>query len=208
MLRKLGLTMAVAGALALAFHGSAQASMWVATSITPNIPRAGDPVHLTVLKFYMTKNLCWDDPAASPIPNAIWYGDDVVPSNPALRIRATHPSASAIVVSLSQRTGDGAYWDGTIVFPSAGDWTLHVLQAPNYTESGDVAAIRCTGFQRTVSVVGSALPRAGHGGSVQARVGLGPNGAAKPAPLFLAAVMLASVAVGLGLVLLTRRVGR
>ena len=144
--------------------------MWVAASVSPNVPRAGDPVQLTVLTFYLTENRCWNDPSASRIPNATWYGDDVAPSKLGLRVRATHASGSAIVALLSQRSGNRAYWDGTMVFPTPGDWTLHVLRAPDYIESGDVASIRCGGFQRTVRVDSSALPQSDRGGSGEPRV--------------------------------------
>jgi hypothetical protein len=67
-----------------------------------------------------------------------------------------------MLVPLAQRQGDGAYWDGSMIFPAPGDWTLRVLFGnqptpnPRYSAVADAinnAGNRCTGVERDVRVV-------------------------------------------------------
>jgi hypothetical protein len=140
--------------------------MWVRTSLDPPIPRVGQNVRVSVLTFYLTHNLCWDDPAASPIPHAEWHSGGSAPEELRLQLQALGPEATQVVVPLTKRSGDGAYWDGVITFPSAGEWKLVASFAdasladqpspnPRYKAISDAinnAGRRCGGFERDVTV--------------------------------------------------------
>lgn len=153
-----GLLLALAAALDVALALPASAAMWMRISLDPPKPRAGETITVTVLTFSLTRSLCWDDPAARPIPAAKWYSGGSEPDRLDLRLLASGPDGSEFRVPLSQRPQDGAFWDGKLVFPSSGDWTLHVL----WLQDGQMVKVsgqspeadRCAGFERTIHVMG------------------------------------------------------
>jgi hypothetical protein len=135
--------------LAVALSTPAFAALWMKISINPSTPTAAESVSATVLTFSATQNLCWDDPHISPIPEATWYGGGDAPISLGLEMVVVN-SSQRFAVPLVQRPADGAYWDGTIVFPSGGEWQLYAKRAgasPNPTSPD-----RCAGFVRTVEV--------------------------------------------------------
>jgi hypothetical protein len=136
--------------------------MWVRTTLDPPSPVVGQNVRVSVLTFSLTHSLCWDDPAASPIPNAKWYSGGSAPEELRLQLQALGPEATQVAVPITKRSGDPAYWDGVITFPSAGEWKLVVSFAdqpspnPRYKAISDTinnAGRRCGGFERDVTVV-------------------------------------------------------
>lgn len=157
MARRLCLACLMATVVSLALSMPALAALWVRVSLDPGTPTAGESVHVSVFTFYLTSNRCWDDPAASPIPNAIWYGGvgGSTPQGLDLRIAARGPGSRQIQVALSQRSDDRAYWDGNLVFPTAGDWTLLVLAFGAQPDWSHAADYRCSGLTRTIRVVGA-----------------------------------------------------
>jgi hypothetical protein len=137
------------------------AAMWVRTSLDPPIPLVGQNVRVSVLTFYLTHNLCWDAPAASPIPHAQWHSGGSAPEELRLQLQALGPESAQVLVPLTKRASDAAYWDGVITFPSAGEWKLFVSFAdqpspnPRYKAISDAinnAGRRCGGFERDVTV--------------------------------------------------------
>ncbi|MDQ6876386.1 MAG: hypothetical protein M3082_01555 [Candidatus Dormibacteraeota bacterium] len=140
---------AAALVLAVALPTPAFAALWMKISINPSTPTAGESVSVTVLTFSATQNLCWDDPHISPIPEATWYSGGAAPIRLGLEMVVVN-SSQRFTIPLVQRPADGAYWDGTIVFPSGGAWQLYAKRAgasPNPT-----SADRCSGLVRTVEV--------------------------------------------------------
>lgn len=120
-------------------------------SLAPETPIAGEPVRLSVLTFSQTSSRCWDDARASPIPVSRWYGDRGVVDLD-LQMLAQSPGREQLTARLTQRPGSGAYWDGTITFPSAGEWTLITQIAGQNQPPG--GGNMCAGFERAVRVLG------------------------------------------------------
>ena len=161
----------IAMALLVALPTPALGAMWMRISLNPSTPTAGEAVSVTVLTFYATQNLCWDDPRITPIPSATWYGGDR-PISLGLEMVVVE-SRQRFTVPLVQRQRDGAYWDGTIIFPSGGQWQLYAKRAGAAPEP--TSADRCDGMARTVDVrsVGpAASPNAGVNSSVAFPVGI------------------------------------
>ncbi len=191
-------------ALLLILASPALAKMWVRTSLDPPTPQVGGNTHVTALTFYLTSNHCWDDPAASPIPHATWYGGATVgPDQRALELRASGPASSDLVIPLMQRASDPAYWDGAVVFPAAGEWTLRVVRAGDILRAADErynqAGNRCAGFERTVTVLPSDPSSVledpgGAAGSDAPSTKLASHGAG---PRSVAALLLAAALLGL-----------
>jgi hypothetical protein len=116
---------------------------------------------VSVLTFSLTTSHCWDDPAASPIPIAKWHSGGA-PDELRLQLEALGPEATQVVAPLTKRSSDGAYWDGAITFPAAGEWKVVVIFAnqaspnPRYKAVSDAinnAGRRCGGFERDVTVM-------------------------------------------------------
>jgi hypothetical protein len=129
--------------------------MWMRITLDPENPIAGQPVRVSVLTFSQTSSRCWDDPRASPIPISRWYGAGGIVDLD-LQVLAQSPGADQLTTRLAQRPGSSAYWDGTITFPSAGEWTLYTQIAGQNQPPGE--ASRCGGFERTVRVFGGDEP--------------------------------------------------
>jgi hypothetical protein len=123
--------------------------MWMQITLNPFTPTAGEPVSVSVLTFSATQNLCWDDPRITPMPEATWYGGGDTPLNLGLEMVVSN-SRQGFTIPLFRRSSDGAYWDGTLNFPSGGEWQLYAKQigaSPNPS-----SADRCGGLVRTVEV--------------------------------------------------------
>lgn len=147
----------VAAVLLYLLHAPAVAAFWVRVSLDPATPVAGNSVHVTVFTFYLASNKCWDDSSASPIPNATWYGGGSTPENLNLEIALRGPADQELRIALVQRRDDGAYWDGDVVFPVSGVWTLfvHPSQQQWTWKTADIAGNRCAGTVRSIVVRGS-----------------------------------------------------
>jgi hypothetical protein len=175
--------MAAAFGIGLVLYATAPvaAAMWVRTSLDPPIPLVGQNVRVSILTFYLTHNLCWDDPAASPIPHAEWHSGGSAPDELRLQLQALGPESAQVLVPLTKRLGDAAYWDGAITFPFAGEWKLVVSPADQPSANPRDSARnqqgrRCTGFERDVMVMST--PSLAGSASVPTEVVAGP----KPTP--------------------------
>jgi hypothetical protein len=147
--RALALGVALGATGLLALPTSIGAAMWVRVQVEPAQPRAGQAAKVSVLTFYLTEQRCADDPAAKPIPHAEWTS--IGPQSLDLRMAAYGPSASSVVqIPLERRISDPTYWDGSIVFPAPGQWTLRVTR-PEF--GGNEA---CLGARAVVTVQPSA----------------------------------------------------
>ena len=135
--------------LSFALATPAVAAMWMRISLDPSIPTARENVSVTVLTFAAIQNLCWDDPRITPIPEATWYGGGEAPVSLDLQM-IVFSSSQRFTVPLVQRPGNGAYWDGVLVFPRGGEWQLYVKSAGS--PPSPTSADRCGGFVRTVGV--------------------------------------------------------
>lgn len=152
--RGLGLGSALAVVLVLLLATSASAAMWMRISLDPAVPAAGQLTRVSVLTFALSQGRCWDDPAASPIPVSTWYRGGRTPASLNLELVARGPKTEDLRESLPQRRDNGAYWDGTIAFPEAGEWTLLVRTADSTLNwaTADTPGNRCAGVLRTVRV--------------------------------------------------------
>lgn len=189
---------AAAVVLVFALSTPALAALWMRISLNPSTPAAGESVSVTVLTFSATQNLCWDDPRITPIPQATWYGGGDAPISLDLEMVVSN-SSQRFTVPLTQTPGNGAYWDGTITFPSGGEWQLYAKPAgapPNQT-----SADRCGGLVRTIEVqpVGSAASS-----NTGATRTLPPPPPISPGPLAAGAIVLAVAVAGLGAVVIRR----
>jgi len=185
---------AAAIVLLVALSTPAHAAMWMRISLNPSMPSAGASVAVTVLTFSATQSVCWDDPRITPIPESTWYGSGPSPVSLDLELVVLN-SSQRFTVPLVQRRSNGAYWDGTLTFPSGGEWQLYAraAQAPPDPTPSD----RCTGSVRTVEVL-PLMPTPSPATTVAA---------ARPAglPIFQVAIVLAVLAAaGLGAALLLR----
>jgi hypothetical protein len=176
----------------------AVAAMWMQISINPSAPIAGESVSVSVMTFSATQSLCWDDPRITPIPEATWYSGGTSPTSLDLQLVVLN-SSQRFTVSLVQRPTNGAYWDGTIVFPVGGEWQLYAKRAgaPPNPASTD----RCVGLVRTVEVqplAPAASPKAGSTTAVAHAAGIAR-------PLVLGAIVLVVAgAFGLGAAAIAR----
>lgn len=187
----------VALVLVCALSTPALAAIWMRISLDPSTPTAGKAVRVSVLTFSATQSLCWDDPRITPIPEATWYGGGDTPVSLGLQVVVTNSSRS-FTVPLVQRPVDAAYWDGTMIFPSGGEWQLYAKRegAPLTPRAAD----RCGGAARTVEVLPASSASARSGGARAVAVPLG-----FPTFSILGILVLAMAATaGLGAVLIYR----
>lgn len=141
--------------LLLALATNAAAALWVRITLDPASPRVGEAAQVSVLTFYLTQDLCVDDPRAIPVPTVV---SDITFSE--FILEASGPSAppERVLVYLSRRASDPTYWDGPITFPSPGQWSLRMVR-PGFPEP----YAECLGAKKVVTVLPSALPRTGAG---------------------------------------------
>jgi hypothetical protein len=149
---RIALASALSASALLAFGVPATAAMFVRLGLDPPAPQMGETTHVSVLTFSLTRGgLCWDDPVASPIPNARWYGIGFEPDTMQLHLLAAGPDLQTMTVPLARRSTDPTYWDGSIVFPSPGEWTV-LVSTEAQGQIRELAGNRCAGFLRTVKV--------------------------------------------------------
>jgi hypothetical protein len=189
---------AAALVLVVALSTPALAALWMQISLNPSTPTAGESVSVTVLTFSAMQNLCWDDPRITPIPVAKWYTGGDTPTSLELEMVVLN-SSQRFTVPLVQRPGNGAYWDGTIIFPSGGEWQLYAKRAG--ASPNPASADRCVGIVRTVAVqpMGPAVSPKTAGTTAVA------HAAGFSGFLILGAIVLAvAAATGLGTVVISR----
>lgn len=192
-----------AGAL-LVLAVPAAAAMFVRLALDPPAPQMGETTHISVLTFSLTKGgLCWDDPGASPIPNARWYGIGFEPDTMQLYLLAAGPDLQTMTVPLARRSADPTYWDGSIVFPSPGEWTV-LVSTEAQGQIRELAGNRCAGFLRTVKV-GPAGPSTVVATDVPHSAGPTPAPVSAPGRTGMGAIL---VLTGLALAVLLGRVAR
>lgn len=178
----IALGLALGGAFGAA--GRADAALWLQITTELASPRAGAATLVSVLTYYLTRNLCADDPRAAPIPNAIW--------SPPLHLEpaAFAPgSATPLPIPLTPRASPSAFWDGTVVFPAPGRWTLRVTSL-----QGSGADLACMGAVQALTVAPAAAPATGGGFGAD----LGRD----------AAALLAGLALAAGIVVVARGLAR
>lgn len=142
--------------LALTFSRPALAALLVRISTDPPAPAAGERARVSVLTFVPVGQRCANDPAmpVTPIPRSQWrtLGADALD----IKMVAVGPDGSSIDVPLAPRVSDPAYWDGPVVFPTPGRWTLRVIH-PRWEDE------ECGGAKKSVTVLPAVLPRTGSG---------------------------------------------
>ncbi|HEY8807946.1 MAG TPA: hypothetical protein VIN70_10235 [Candidatus Limnocylindria bacterium] len=130
----------------------AAAAMWVRIEVEGPVA-AGTPANVKVTTFYLTQNVCIDDPRASPIVNGIWYsGSGTAPSEPSFSLvayPAGRPDAS-LRIPLTHRAVDSPYFDSTVTFPSAGSWIVRMAD-PHWGDA-ESETERCAGARIDVQV--------------------------------------------------------
>ena len=113
----------------------------------------GIAARVTVTTFAPTSQRCADDPQSSHRVVGTWYmGGGAEPSDPVFRLIA-HPADrpdSATDIPLAKRAKDSPYWDGTMTFPSAGEWTLRMAE-PHWGQPYSEEE-RCAGARATIHV--------------------------------------------------------
>ncbi len=139
-------SLAVLASLALA--ATAEAAMVVRMTLTPSAPVAGIPATVSVRTLVPTSRRCVDDPAADHYPWSDWHTSS---GQLDLVVRATRDGKEWIDVALARHASDPTLWEGTLVFRSAGDWTLRMAR-PEWSQAGDDAE-RCAGARIDVRVV-------------------------------------------------------
>jgi hypothetical protein len=161
------------------------------------MPTAGASVGVTVLTFSATQSVCWDDPRITPIPASTWYGSGSSPINLGLELVVLN-SSQRFSVPLVQRRSNGAYWDGTLTFPSGGEWQLYAkeAQAPPDPTTSD----RCTGSVSTVEVLPLTTTP-----SPATMVGAAPRAGFRMFQVAIVLAVLAAAGVGAALLLRIRR---
>jgi len=149
---------AFAAALALlsvlCLAAPAGAAMAVRILVTPVRPVAGQAATVSVQTLAPFTQKCIDDPTADYRPWSEWQTSD----GGTLRLAAqatTREGTAPLEVAFVRRESDPTWWDGAIVFPTAGEWTLR-MSYPTWSQAG-AAAEACAGARITV-VVDERLP--------------------------------------------------
>lgn len=124
--------------------------MWMRIAFDPAVLIAGNTVRVTVMTFYITGNQCWDAPHITPIPNATWYGSSG-PVDLGLELVVARDQ-ERVVAPLVQRPSDGAFWDGSVVFPSPGVWTVYAKRSSDPPVPNSEVDAHCSGQLRAVTV--------------------------------------------------------
>lgn len=138
-----------------AWPSAAEAVLMTRISLVPETPRQAQPIGVAVYTFQVEGQQCWNDPSAKPVPIdiTVWRTTGNLPFE-GLQLVATHPGSQRIVVPLTARRANHAYWDGTITFLSPGVWTLHV----GFVGADQPLDDPCSGYIRTITVVSATKP--------------------------------------------------
>jgi len=150
--KRLGLcAMAVAAVAWLPI--SAEAAVWTRITIDPGAPHVNETLRLTVFTFTLTSNKCSNDPQASPDPvdmSKLTSGRGLVAE---LAMWALGPNSEVQEIRLEQRKGNGAFWDGSAMLPSAGQWLLAVTFAGQQPDRNPSEGAYCSGWVRSVEIL-------------------------------------------------------
>jgi hypothetical protein len=126
---------------------SGNAALWVSIGIDPPAPVAGVSARVSVQMLLVYGADCLDDPRATVTPT-VAFTDGSVPSSATMERRATGPGPGDVVtVKVRRRADDPTTWDGRVVFPTAGTWTLQ-MERPSWPG----ASGSCSGAEVTVTV--------------------------------------------------------
>lgn len=127
--------------------GSAAGAMWLRMAVLPAEPIAGRPAHVAVRTLAMFGGTCVNDPAADARPWWDWNGN----GGRDLRFELkAFQGDRTIDIPLTRRASDLSYWDGSVTFPTSGDWTLRMV-SPLWS-GGMTAGEECAGSRLTVLV--------------------------------------------------------
>ncbi|HEV8535640.1 MAG TPA: hypothetical protein VGR87_07965 [Candidatus Limnocylindria bacterium] len=126
----------------------AEAAMTVRMSVTPLSPIAGQAAAVSVQTLAPFTQKCVDDPAADHRPWSDWYTSD---GTLRLLAQATREGAAPIEIPLVRRASDLTRWDGAVLFPTAGAWTLR-MSSPSWSQAG-AESEACAGARRSVVVI-------------------------------------------------------
>lgn len=142
-LARAGLLTAV---IALALSGPAEAAMWLRISADPASPWVGQATRVTVLTLVNYANYCVDDPSSDLRPWSDWHT-----SSGEIRFDLKAFLGDRVLdIPVHRRESDPAYWDGEVVFPSGGEWTMRMTY-PLWS-GGDPDGERCAGARTSVTV--------------------------------------------------------
>jgi hypothetical protein len=144
-MRKLVATCVV---LTFLFVGAqADAAMALRMTVDPRVPTVGSTAHVAVLTLAPFSHGCVNDPAADMRPWWDWNGDGG--RDLAFDLRAFQDDR-VITIPLTRRASDLAYWDGSVVFPTPGRWTVRMVK-PEWS-GGVPDGEECAGARITVLV--------------------------------------------------------
>jgi hypothetical protein len=145
-------TAAVTAALVI-LGSQADGAMWLRMTVDPSQPIVGQSAHVIVLTMANFNNNCINDPAADARPWWDWNGN----GGKDLRFDLKAFQADRVVdIPLTRRESDPAYWDGSVAFPAAGEWTVRMVY-PLWA-GGAAAGEECAGSRITVTVRSSSSP--------------------------------------------------
>jgi hypothetical protein len=140
-------TASITGAVlvALALSGSAMGAMYLRMSLSPASPQVGETAQLEVQTGVQagTGAHCLDDAGASftpmrsedwstPLGRGLQAGD--------LAAAAIGPNDQRLDVPLKLRPSDTSVWDGDVLFPTPGEWTIHMVH-PSWSDESCAGAL-------------------------------------------------------------------
>lgn len=180
------LTPLVAAAITLELGGMSEAAMALRITVDPSSPGVGRPARVTVVTLAPFNSLCVDDPNADMRPWSDWHT-----SAGELRFELKAFQGDRVIdIPLRRRETDRPYWDGQVIFPRGGPWTVRMV----YPEwgGGTPHGEECAGARITVLVQELALPATGTDDQANAT-----TGKLRPASrlLFVGLALLGSVAL-------------
>ncbi len=143
---------AVAAGLVL-LTTQAAGAMSLRMSVDPAQPEVGQPARVSVLTLAPFSNDCVNDPRADMRPWWDWNGN----GGKDLRFDLKAFQADRVLdIPLTRRESDPAYWDGSVAFPAAGEWTVRMV-SPLWA-GGAAAGEECAGSRITVMVRSGSMP--------------------------------------------------
>jgi hypothetical protein len=131
----------------------ADAKMALRISVEPSSPLVGTPARVTVLTMAPLSEHCVYDARADMRPWSDWH-----PKGALSFELVAAAGGRSIPIPLRQRDGDPVYWDGDVVFPEAGAWTLRMVR-PEWSGGNPEGEI-CAGARIVVPVRSSSAPPA------------------------------------------------
>lgn len=148
-------------------YGVRAADFWISITVDPEQPSVNERVRVSVQTLRASSG-CLTDPNVETTPFVAYDGINSVFPLDAFELRALAPDPVSpaphgtpaaeeiddIVFEATRSDRDPTVWEGDVVFPRPGEWTLR-LTYPSFG-MGDPA---CIGFEETVTV----LPESGAG---------------------------------------------